>query len=123
MDYTLLKSHGLADTARLPPVSLQSIVDINVNECFVYVLRVGQSKDRRCLVPYYDVLWNPEPNGNLAHIAEHDLTPEDVEEVLFTQSVMIQAAHQAGQWCMASRQMVATPLWSTRNLTERPSIQ
>ena len=34
-------------------------------------------------MPYYDVLWNPELDGNIAHIAEHDLTPEDVEEVLF----------------------------------------
>lgn len=32
---------------------------------------------------YYDIVWNPEPDGNIAHIAEHDLTPEDVEEVLF----------------------------------------
>lgn len=32
---------------------------------------------------YYDIIWNPEPDGNIAHIAEHDLTPEEVEEVLF----------------------------------------
>ena len=31
----------------------------------------------------YDVVWNPEPNGNIEHIAEHDLTPDDVEAVLF----------------------------------------
>lgn len=31
----------------------------------------------------YDIVWNPEADGNIAHIAEHDLTPEDVEEVLF----------------------------------------
>jgi len=30
----------------------------------------------------YDIIWNPDPDGNIAHIAEHDLTPEDVEEVL-----------------------------------------
>ena len=34
-------------------------------------------------MPYYDVLWNPEPNGNIAHITEHGLTPEDVETALF----------------------------------------
>jgi uncharacterized DUF497 family protein len=34
-------------------------------------------------VPYYDVIWNPEPGGNVEHIAAHNLTPEDVEEVLF----------------------------------------
>ncbi|MFN8488248.1 MAG: hypothetical protein U0350_11685 [Caldilineaceae bacterium] len=30
----------------------------------------------------YDIIWNPDPDGNIAHITEHDLTPEDVEEVL-----------------------------------------
>lgn len=28
------------------------------------------------------IVWNPEPGGNLEHIAEHDLTPDDVEDVL-----------------------------------------
>lgn len=28
------------------------------------------------------IIWNPEPGGNLEHIAEHDLTPEDIEDVL-----------------------------------------
>jgi hypothetical protein len=30
----------------------------------------------------YDIVWNPEPDGNMAHIAAHYLTPDDVEEVL-----------------------------------------
>jgi hypothetical protein len=34
-------------------------------------------------VPYFDVIWNSEPGGNVEHIAEHDLTPEDIEDVLF----------------------------------------
>ena len=46
--------------------------------------------DEACLVkgarsgpgPYYDIIWNPEPGGNVEHIAEHDLTPDDVEAVL-----------------------------------------
>ena len=34
-------------------------------------------------MPYYDVLWNHEDkDGNVAHIAEHGLTPEDVNAVL-----------------------------------------
>ena len=34
-------------------------------------------------MPYYDVLWNYEDaDGNVAHIAEHGLTPEDVNAVL-----------------------------------------
>jgi hypothetical protein len=32
---------------------------------------------------YHEILWNFEDkDGNVAHIAEHDLTPEDVNAVL-----------------------------------------
>lgn len=31
-------------------------------------------------MPYFDIIWNEEPGGNIEHIAEHGLTPEDVEE-------------------------------------------
>ena len=34
-------------------------------------------------MPYFAFIWNEEPDGNVEHIAEHGLTPEDVEEVLF----------------------------------------
>ncbi len=34
-------------------------------------------------MPYYELVWNDEPGGNVEHIAEHGLTPDDVEEVLF----------------------------------------
>lgn len=30
-----------------------------------------------------DIFWNEEPGGNVGHIAEHGLTPEDVEGVVF----------------------------------------
>ena len=33
-------------------------------------------------MPWYDVIWNYEPGGNVEHVAEHGLTPEDVEAVL-----------------------------------------
>lgn len=33
-------------------------------------------------MPYFEIIWNEEPGGNIDHIAEHGLTPEDVEEVL-----------------------------------------
>jgi uncharacterized DUF497 family protein len=33
-------------------------------------------------MPWYDVIWNPDPGGNLQHIAEHGLSPDDVEEVI-----------------------------------------
>ncbi|MEZ6132046.1 MAG: hypothetical protein R3C59_25570 [Planctomycetaceae bacterium] len=30
-----------------------------------------------------EIIWDDKPGGNVEHIAEHDLMPEDVEEVLF----------------------------------------
>jgi len=33
-------------------------------------------------MPYFEIIWNEEPDGNIEHIAEHGLTPEDVEEVI-----------------------------------------
>ena len=33
-------------------------------------------------MPWYDVIWNDEPGGNVEHIAEHGLTPDDVEAVI-----------------------------------------
>ncbi len=44
-------------------------------EEFVYALP-RHSLERR-------ILWNEEPGGNVRHIAEHGLTPEDVEGVVF----------------------------------------
>ncbi len=31
---------------------------------------------------YYEIIWDEEPGGNVEHIAEHDLTLVDVEEVI-----------------------------------------
>lgn len=31
---------------------------------------------------WYDFIWNHEPGGNVDHIAEHGLTPGDVEAVV-----------------------------------------
>jgi uncharacterized DUF497 family protein len=33
-------------------------------------------------MPWFDVIWNYEPGGNVEHIAEHGVTPEDVEGVI-----------------------------------------
>jgi uncharacterized DUF497 family protein len=33
-------------------------------------------------MPYFDVLWSDDEDGNVEHIAEHGLSPEDVEFVL-----------------------------------------
>jgi hypothetical protein len=34
-------------------------------------------------LPHFDIIWNPEPGGNIEHVADHDLTQADVEGVLF----------------------------------------
>lgn len=31
---------------------------------------------------YFEIIWDDEPGGNVEHIAEHDLSAEDVEEVI-----------------------------------------
>lgn len=32
---------------------------------------------------YFEIIWEEEPDGNVELIAEHGLTPEDVEEVFY----------------------------------------
>lgn len=39
------------------------------------------------------VIWDDEPGGNVEHVAEHGLTPEEVDEVLLDDS--IPTAHSA----------------------------
>ena len=33
-------------------------------------------------MPWYDIIWNCEPGGNVDHVAEHGVTPEDVEAII-----------------------------------------
>jgi hypothetical protein len=33
------------------------------------------------------VVWDDEPGGNVGHIAEHDLTPDEVESVLLDDKI------------------------------------
>jgi uncharacterized DUF497 family protein len=33
-------------------------------------------------MPYFDFIWELTDDGNVAHIAEHGLTPEDVEAIV-----------------------------------------
>jgi uncharacterized DUF497 family protein len=33
-------------------------------------------------MPWYDIIWNYEPGGNVDHVTEHGLTPEEVEAVI-----------------------------------------
>ena len=32
---------------------------------------------------YFEIIWDDQPGGNVEHIAEHDLSSADVEEVIF----------------------------------------
>jgi uncharacterized DUF497 family protein len=34
-------------------------------------------------MPYFEIIWDEEPGGNVEHIAEHGITIDDIEEVLF----------------------------------------
>ena len=34
------------------------------------------------VMPWFDFIWDDGEEGNVEHIAEHGLTPEDVEEVV-----------------------------------------
>jgi uncharacterized DUF497 family protein len=33
-------------------------------------------------MPWFDIIWNHEPGGHVEHLAEHGLTPDDVETVI-----------------------------------------
>ncbi len=33
-------------------------------------------------MPWFDIIWNYEPGGNVEYIAQHGITPEDVETVV-----------------------------------------
>jgi hypothetical protein len=33
-------------------------------------------------MPHIEVIWTEGPDGNIAHLAEHDVFPEEAEEVL-----------------------------------------
>jgi len=45
------------------------------------------------------VIWDLEddPEGNVQHIAEHDLTPEEVESVLFNSSATTAVSKSSGE--------------------------
>jgi uncharacterized DUF497 family protein len=33
-------------------------------------------------MPHIEVFWTPGPEGNIAHLAEHNVSPEEAEQVL-----------------------------------------
>jgi len=45
------------------------------------------------------VLWDEEPGGNVEHIGEHGLTPEEVEEVLLSDLYPQDQSRASGRPC------------------------
>jgi uncharacterized DUF497 family protein len=48
---------------------------------------------------YAQVIWDTEPGGNVEHIAEHGLTPEEVEEVLLDDTIPSEVSRSSGRPC------------------------
>lgn len=45
------------------------------------------------------VIWDDEPGANVEHIAEHGLTPEEVDEVLLDNRYPIERSRSTGRPC------------------------
>jgi predicted transcriptional regulator len=64
-------------------------------------------------MPWYDLIWNDGPGGNVEHIAEHGLTPEDVDKVMpheVRQRILRPATPQEQQRHAVIRQQVKQEL-------------
>jgi hypothetical protein len=42
------------------------------------------------------IIWNDDPDGNVAHIAEHGLTPEEVDSVILNDSLPVEFSDSSG---------------------------
>jgi hypothetical protein len=45
------------------------------------------------------VIWDDEPNGNVEHVTEHGLTPEEVDEVLLDDTIPTAHSASTGRPC------------------------
>lgn len=45
------------------------------------------------------VIWDDEPGANVEHIAEHGLTPEEVDEVLLNPLIDVETSRSSGLPC------------------------
>src|SRR5262249_19223633 len=48
-------------------------------------------------VEFFSVVWDDEPGGNVEHIAEHGLTPDEVDAVLNDDSIPTIYSHSSGR--------------------------
>ncbi|MGL6094981.1 MAG: hypothetical protein ACRC7O_04140 [Fimbriiglobus sp.] len=50
------------------------------------------------MAPDTQVIWDDEPGGNVEHVSEHGLTPDEVDDILFGSTVDT-ASHATGRPC------------------------
>lgn len=48
---------------------------------------------------FVTVIWDDEPKGNVEHVAEHGLTPDEVEEVLLNDAFPAAYSNSFGRPC------------------------
>jgi hypothetical protein len=48
---------------------------------------------------YAQVIWEDEPGGNVEHVADHGLTPDEVDEVLLDDSIPTAYSDSSGRPC------------------------
>jgi hypothetical protein len=52
---------------------------------------------------YVSVIWDDEPGGNVEHVAEHGLTPDEVDEVLLDDTIPTSHSQSSGLPCKFGR--------------------
>jgi len=45
------------------------------------------------------VIWDDEPGANVEHVAEHGLTPDEVDEVLLDRQIVVDYSSSSGLPC------------------------
>jgi hypothetical protein len=48
---------------------------------------------------FAQVIWDDEPGGNVEHIAEHGLTPDEVDDVLLDDALPVEFSASTGKPC------------------------
>ena len=49
------------------------------------------------------VIWDDEPGGNVEHVAEHGLTPDEAAEVLLAPLIPVDRSRSSGRPCKFGR--------------------
>lgn len=54
-------------------------------------------------MPWFDIVWDESlPHGNVAHLAEHGISPEEAEDVLMNAAAR-ERARSSGRWIAFGR--------------------